>query len=745
MRIPQLLVCSAALLAGTSGLACAAPRRHEAPVFDDAAPPSAKDAAAPSMRAGAAKVDITPLPGVPLGGHSLEGGTGYGLWNRLWARAVYIEDPHGEPLVLVVADLWGIPAGLADDVVEHVRADHDLRQLGRAQVLISATHTHHGPANFASDKFYSRAVGPQAGFDPELRDFLARRIAAAIAAAAAASQPAQLRLDSARVPLIARNRSLPPFLENPEAPALLAANADLPTCPEYPREVEGVDPCQAVDPTLTTLRIEDAAGRPLAVAAFFSAHPTAMLNATDVYSGDFFAVATARAEAALAARWRAQGLTHADPVVALFNGPEGDVSPNWQTQGRQTTLELGQRLAAAIVDSARLEAEAPVENAPDPCRAQALLGAIESGFIRQPMADQPVEGPPRARTAARALPGKSMLAGAEDGPTRFRPRIHEGHTVTRHRRAGQGPKQPAVPPMLFWLGFPRETYAQTVPLSIHRLGPLTIAGLPGEFTTVMGARIRARIARDDPPSAPRPLLIGLAGEYISYFVTPQEYALQHYEGGSTLWGQYAGTLIAERLGTLSAKVGRGEAGLPEGSPGLAARDRPGRREHFALRSGPRARRVLDDLPDRLHRQLQIEAPIEALPRLQFETAVPNWSDAQPWPEIEVQRRDEAGAWQTLLRGNRPVDQRGEEFLIFPVKLDDTRWIWEIWWIDAPPEGERLRLRARGFDGRERCSGEFETRDDRPTPDIRGYPCAAHYKPRIDPRDGFGVHRGDPSL
>ncbi|MCA9685791.1 MAG: neutral/alkaline non-lysosomal ceramidase N-terminal domain-containing protein, partial [Myxococcales bacterium] len=329
--------------------ACARRQPHEAPVISPRADTQAAtddEPAAPlPLLAGAAKVDITPIAGVPLGGHAIEGGIGYGLWTRLWARAIYIEDAAGEPLVLVIADLWAMPAGLADDVVERVREHHGLKQLGRAQVLIAATHTHHSPSNYTSSRLYNRGASNTMGYDPELRDFLARRLAQAIAEAAGAAQPARLRLESATIPGVARNRSLPPFLENPEAAGVLATNADLETCPDYPREVEGVDPCQAVDPTLTTLRIEDLEGRALAVAAFFAAHPTTMVNLTDAYNGDFFAIATAAAEARLAATSaEAGGPTIADPVVALFNGPQGDISPNWEEQGPPAARELGARL-----------------------------------------------------------------------------------------------------------------------------------------------------------------------------------------------------------------------------------------------------------------------------------------------------------------------------------------------------------------------------------------------------------------
>ena len=156
------------MLTGTYALVLAACAKRPP---DHAAPEPAP--ASGALQAGSAKVDITPLPGIPLGGHSFEGGTGYGVWTRLWARAIVLEDEHGEPLVLVVADLWAIPAGLADAVVARVRERHGLTQIGRAQLTLSATHTHHSPANYSSARLYNRAASNRMGFDAELFEFLA--------------------------------------------------------------------------------------------------------------------------------------------------------------------------------------------------------------------------------------------------------------------------------------------------------------------------------------------------------------------------------------------------------------------------------------------------------------------------------------------------------------------------------------------------------------------------------------------
>jgi len=693
------------------------PPDHAAP--EPRANPSAE------LLAGAAKVDITPIAGVPLGGHSFEGGTGYAVWTRLWARAIYVEDAHGEPLVLAVADLWSIPAGLADAVVARVREHHGLTHIGRAQLLLSATHTHHSPANFSTAKLYSRAASRRMGFDPELFEFLTHRIADAVAAAATARAPARLRLDTRPVAGLARNRSLAPFAADPEAALIVAHNqaAGLPGCPAGLREGADLelelDPCHAVDPTLTSLRIEDLDGRPMAIAAFFAVHATSMLNATDVYNGDLFAVATTRAEAALA---QAHG-SLATPVVALFNGPEGDISPDWDAQGRATALELGARLGEAII-AAGIDGRGPVE----------IDGAIESGFRRIPLADQPVEGPPATATAGRSLGGRAILGGAEDGRTKYHARWPEGQTVDRPRRAGQGPKKPAVAPGLYELLFPRSMVPQEVPAAVHRLGPLTFVGLPGEFTTVMGMRVRQAVAARSAPGAPRPIAIGLANEYLSYFVTPEEYALQHYEGGSTLWGQYAGTLMAEQIAALAGEVAVDRPAVPEASAGPSARFDPGLRRRFALEPGARARRTTRDLPATIHAQLELETALDELPRLRVETGAPSWRGLT-WPELRVEVEAEDGSWRPLARAGAVVDERGTEVVMIPVEVGRHRWTWELWWIGEVPGGQTLRLHSWGPDGADWCSAPFTAAGP---PALDPLACRKHGEAWVGPVADVGI-------
>ena len=52
----------------------------------------------------------------------------------------------------------------------------------------------------------------------------------------------------------------------------------------------------------------------------------------------------------------------------------------------------------------------------------------------------------------------------------------------------------------------------------------------------MGQRLKRAVlqaAQHTRQSITHVAIVGLANQYISYFTTPEEYALQHYEGAST--------------------------------------------------------------------------------------------------------------------------------------------------------------------------------------------------------------------
>jgi neutral ceramidase len=635
------------------------------------------------LRAGAAEVDITPPPGYPMAGHSLEGRISMGVWTRLMARAIYVEDAEGRPLVLLAADLWGIPGGLADAVAARLGEHEATAHIGREHLVIGATHTHHGPAGFATARAYAAYVGPERGFDRGLFEFLAERMTAAIVRAVSQRRAASITRHTVAVPTVARNRSVEPFMQNPEAPQIVAANAGLPGCGPAPdTEVHRtIDVCHAVDPLLETLAIHDAdSGGTIALVGFFAVHATAMPNRTEVYHGDLFATATQRARDEL----------DEGTVVALFNGAEGDVSPNWAEQGRYATLALGHALAEAMVTSMR-EKGAPVG------------GTIESWYAVAPIAHTQFEDARgnRHRTGRRAIPGYPMAGGTEDGRTRFWARGRkEGVRARRERSRGHGLKRPIVPVPVLALAQSRSAFPLDAPMSVHRLSGLTLVTLPGELTTVMGRRV-ARAVAEATGDTDRVVTVGLAGEYLSYFSTPEEYALQHYEGASTLYGPASGPLLAHHL----AGIARARAKLEDREfrhrAGLARTFGPTRRA---------VRRRTDGVVDRVLAQL------DALPRsktveIEVVDIVGTWPPAKvgapTTPRVWVEHETPEG-WIPLRANGRPVSDASGRFVGVVTGVADDTLTWSLVWLDpagADPTTS-LRIVAERIDGGQVCSASF---------------------------------------
>lgn len=636
-------------------------------------PPRADTSGTGRFLAGAARVDITPIPGIAMGGHSLIGRVGRGYWSRLHARAFYLEDADGRGFALVQCDLWSISGGLSDRVAELLATESELlaklggRRLGREQVVLAASHTHHSPALYSTDVFFATLAATESGFDVRLFEFLAQRIAWAVADAVAAARPARVYQTQEAARMAFRNRSMPAFRRNPEAREILDANADLPLCevqPDYP------DPeaCRGVDPRVVALRVEAESGDPIGAMLFYAAHPTLISHFSTVYGADLNGAIALTLERRMAAAREVER----PPVVAVFNGAEGDVSGVWTHQSRADVL----RVAESIVGELWPKLAQPPE-----VDWRRVDGPIGFQFDRVPLRGQRVGDPDvgSGRTAWIPMTGRASVAGAEDGRSEAnRFLFHEGKRGVdfgaHGTKIGTGNFVNlfgvAIPPFyltqLFFLTLPPPTHAG---IGVYRLGPLRFAALPGEFTTVLGRRIARGVTpwngrREDV------LLVGLAHDYVYYFTTPEEYDLQHYEGSSTIYGRWSGEYMRYRLTQLGRAVER--------EPSEA------RAHGFHHRTGWRTRSDVRDLelaPDRLDSgTLFVEgwapgdADVSPRPRHCWRDAVPQlgarsasacaqkrggWECATPRVAIEVQTRE---GWQTYRRDGIPEDDAGLSFL-----------------------------------------------------------------------------------
>ena len=638
------------------------------------------------FRAGLSRVDLTPLPGTGMGGYSTLGEVSRGVWLRLYARAVYLEAPDGPNLVLVATDLWSLPEGLLDRVAERLseHANPSVRRIRRAQLVLSASHTHHSPGHYATDRFFGAMAQVESGFQPALFEEIATRITEAVARAIAAAEPAHLRFTESTLHGLQRNRSLGPFLENPEAQTILGENPGA-VCEKHPDEPRDAS-CAAVDRRLRSLEVRAVeSGALLGVLGFLTLHATTIGAELPLISSDVFGAIALETERELAKRHGHRA------VVALFNGAQGDVSPAWRAgngRNREDLLRLANIAVAKLL--------APDESRP--------LVADRIAHRRQqlPLGNQCLSGHPGDGprcTARLPLPGHATLAGAEDGPSNvgffwfegFRnplPWGRQGAKVPALNFLELGPVPLFLPLLpLSQMVFTSLQPAPQVEIGLHDVGPLRFVTLPGEFTTTLGRRIADAVA--DERSAREVVLLGLTNGYAYYFTTPEEYARQHYEGSGTLYGPAAPRFLLEKYGALAG--------------GEAVVARPARQrsfEHESVRSR--------DYPwPGVSGEARDAAALSALfgagsfRRLCFETP----AGLAETPRLHAASEGPGPRWEPLSIDGVPEDDTGTRFVLLAGEDAAERTPWCGYWRAPGDAPVRAGLCWRAGSGEGCAAGE----------------------------------------
>jgi len=93
------------------------------------------------LRAGAAKVNITPPVGIPLSGYTARKDVSQGIHDELYAKALVLD--NGERILAIITT--GL-LGFYEDFVDKIRGLIKERTgIDKDDILVSATHTHSAP------------------------------------------------------------------------------------------------------------------------------------------------------------------------------------------------------------------------------------------------------------------------------------------------------------------------------------------------------------------------------------------------------------------------------------------------------------------------------------------------------------------------------------------------------------------------------------------------------------------------
>lgn len=101
---------------------------------------------------------------------------------------------------------------------------------------------------------------------------------------------------------------------------------------------------------------------------------------------------------------------------------------------------------------------------------------------------------------------------------------------------------------------------QTIqPLQVFTVGELAIVGVPFELTTMQARRTKQALMETLAPAGITQIVFStLTNSYSQYVTTREEYAAQHYEGATTLYGPWSGAALTQELDRLCRALACGE-------------------------------------------------------------------------------------------------------------------------------------------------------------------------------------------
>jgi neutral ceramidase len=474
-----------------------------------------------------------------------------GLHMRLRARAFIIQSAStGKRVVYVNADLGAVFQSIKLEVVKKLKAKYG-NVYDHSNVMLTATHTHSGNGGMSHSDLYTLASADKSLYGYSAQSFSASvdGIVTAVDRAHATMMPGSVELVQGELTGATRNRSVQAYQNNADA-----AN--------FPQDTNN---------TMTQLKFRRDNGQEVGVLNWFSIHPTSLSLKFLKISSDNKGYAEQALEAIKGTNYGS-----ANTFVAAFsNSDEGDVVPIDGNAHSAPGFEGSSDEYANVKIAGDRQLNKAIELYAQ--SGQRLHDRVDYRHQWTTMAGMVVR-PEFTKTTAKALcradRGVSFAAGGENGPSAI-PGIHEGMTRLNSgldAAAASFPNSPLGSTVQFNVGlvslafsddcqWPKPSLLATgalnwvpnvLPHQVMVVGPLAIIGLPYEATTMSGRRIRAEVLRQlEPKGVTTAVIAGLANSYSGYLATPEEFAMQNYEGASTEFGPYAQPAVAQIVGDLS--------------------------------------------------------------------------------------------------------------------------------------------------------------------------------------------------
>ncbi|MCG7853347.1 MAG: neutral/alkaline ceramidase [Methanosarcinaceae archaeon] len=480
---------------------------------------------------GIGKSDITgPCIQVGFMGMSNLGQQGEGLHTRLFSRAFILVDAQRTRVAVVIVDLGMCSQAVKLEVVRRLGADPEFQESGHPlytdeNLMISATHTHSGPGGYSHYLAYNASI---TGFSHQNFECIVNGIIESLREAHNSIKPGRVLMARGPVPDCGGNRSLNAHMRNPDPG------------PDH------------VDRDMILLKFTTIDGGPRGMINWFPAHPTTMGEKNRLVSGDHKGAASILFEKA-----------YGGIIGAFANSNCGDQSSNMKFGFRPDgvhdiahCLEIGRiqyEAASQLFEAASTEIDGPISHRltytdmschmlTNPDR-RTWPGAFGYGMLNGSQEDSEgfkVKKWGEGTTKSNFIPNVNLklelvehflaplLGIIWPDDKDFPPGYENGHAekpIVFHVGLGRFRDIPLVPSIL--------------PVQMIKIGPLVLAGHPGELTTVAGRLLREEVQKVFGPGEAGPVIAATySNAFSSYTTTRWEYSAQYYEGASTLFGPW---------------------------------------------------------------------------------------------------------------------------------------------------------------------------------------------------------------
>lgn len=266
---------------------------------------------AAEWKAGASRVNITPEKLMWMSGYGSRTSPAEGKVLDLWAKALVLEDPSGERVILITLDLVGIPRDVSLAVRDGIEKKHGL---GCKSVALNCSHTHCGPVVGHNLRSMWELDADQQKLIDEYTTKLESQLVDLAGDAIRQLKPARIAWGQSQTTFAVNRRAN----KEPEVPELKASGV-----------LKGPN-----DFDVPVVSVRDSDGKLLAVAFGYACHATVM--SYNFWSGDYPGFATKYLEDA-----------HPGSVALFWAGCGADQNP-LPRRKQELAEQYGRQLADAV-------------------------------------------------------------------------------------------------------------------------------------------------------------------------------------------------------------------------------------------------------------------------------------------------------------------------------------------------------------------------------------------------------------